>query len=51
MRRKRSAQPLTISDSDKLTPKIDVWRAANLLIRRHGADAESRNGEARRPDA
>jgi hypothetical protein len=23
-----------------LVPEIDVWRAANLLIRRHGANAE-----------
>jgi hypothetical protein len=23
-----------------MTSELDVWRAANLLIRRHGADAE-----------
>jgi len=23
-----------------MIPEIDIWRAANLLIRKHGADAE-----------
>jgi hypothetical protein len=23
-----------------MVPEIDIWRAANLLIRRHGANAE-----------
>ena len=23
-----------------MIPDLDIWRAANLLIRRHGADAE-----------
>jgi hypothetical protein len=31
-----------------MIPELDIWRAANLLIRRHGADAEI--GAARRAD-
>ena len=34
-----------------MVTELDIWRAANLLIRQHGADAELNSGEVRRHDA
>jgi hypothetical protein len=33
-----------------MLPDLDIWRAANLLIRRHGANADAELEAAKRAD-
>jgi hypothetical protein len=40
LRHRFQGDPITARGDGGVISELDIWRAANLLIRKHGADAE-----------